>query len=106
MCLIGVRNVFENLPRAKKEVFESIVEKGCVRIERIVSNGDSSEQGFFYDQDEYEFVLLLQGRATLFFEQYGFVELKKGDYLIIEPHKKHRVESTSRDAIWLCVFYR
>ena len=106
MYLIGVRNVFESLPNTKKEVFEKIVEKGCVRIERIVSNGDSSEEGFFYDQDEYEFVLLMQGNATLFFESEGYVELKRGDYLIIEPHKKHRVESTSKDAIWLCVFYR
>ncbi len=106
MYLIGVRNVFESLPNAKKEVFENIVEKGCVRIERIVSNGDSSEEGFFYDQDEYEFVLLMQGNATLFFEGEGYVKLKRGDYLIIEPHKKHRVESTSKDAIWLCVFYR
>ncbi len=106
MCLIGVKNVFENLPKTSKEIVENIVKKGCVRIERIVSNGDSSEEGFFYDQDEYEFVMLVQGRATLFFESDGYVELKRGDYLIIEPHKKHRVESTSKDAIWLCVFYR
>ena len=106
MYLTGVRNVFENLPDTTKEVIESIVEKGCIRIERIVSNGDCSSEEFFYDQNEYEFVLLMQGSATLFFENEGYVKLKRGDYLIIEPHKRHRVESASKDAIWLCVFYR
>jgi len=106
MSSIGVKNVFENLKQSNKEIIETIVKKSNCRIERILSNGDSSPVGFFYDQEEFEFVLLMRGRATLYFENKSPIELQEGDYLIIEPHDKHRVESTSKDAIWLCVFYK
>ncbi len=106
MSSIGVKNVFENLKQSNKEIVETIVKKSNCRIERILSNGDSSPVGFLYDQEEFEFVILMRGRATLYFENKNPIELQEGDYLIIEPHDKHRVESTSKDAIWLCVFYK
>ena len=104
--MIGVKNVFEGIETSDREIVEKLVEKGNVRIERIASFGDRSEDGFYYDQDEYEFVLLLKGRAQLLFEDKGTVDLKAGDWLIIEPHERHRVEYTSKDALWLCVFFR
>ncbi len=104
--MIGVKNVFEGIGTSDREIVEKLVEKGNVRIERIASFGDRSEDGFYYDQDEYEFVLLLKGRAQLLFEDKGKVDLKAGDWLIIEPHERHRVEYTSKDALWLCVFFR
>ena len=106
MSSIGVKNVFENLKQSNKEIVETIVKKSNCRIERILSNGDSSPVGFLYDQEEFEFVILMRGRATLYFENKNPIELQEGDCLIIEPHEKHRVESTSKDAIWLCVFYK
>ncbi len=99
-------NAFENIRLADEEIFETITKSEYVRIERIISNGQKSPEGFFYDQDEYEFVLLLEGEAELFFKEKGRVRLKKGDYLVIEPHELHRVEYTSKPAIWLAVFYR
>ncbi|AEA33788.1 cupin domain-containing protein [Hippea maritima] len=99
-------NVFDNIKVADDEIFETIANSGDVRIERIISNGQTSPKGFFYDQDEYEFVILLKGEAELLFEDSGRIRLKEGDYLIIEPHRRHRVEYTSKPAIWLCVFYR
>jgi len=104
--LIGVRNVFKGIEPSHKETIEQLVNGKNVRIERIASFGDRSKDGFWYNQDEYEFVLLLKGRAQLIFENKSKVDLKEGDWLIIEPHERHRVEYTSKDATWLCVFYR
>ncbi len=104
--MTGVKNVFEGIEPSDREIIEQLVEREGIRIERIASFGDQSEDGFYYDQDEYEFVLLLKGRAKLLFEGRGTVELKTGDWLIIEPHERHRIEYTSKDALWLCVFYR
>ncbi len=106
LCLAGKMNVFENIRLADEEIFETIAKSEYVRIERIISNGQKSCEGFFYDQDEYEFVLLLEGEAELFFKEKGRVKLKKGDYLIIKPHELHRVEYTSKPAVWLAVFYK
>ncbi len=104
--MIGVKNVFEGIESSGKEIIEQLIEGNDIIIERIASFGDRSEEDFYYDQDEYEFVLLLKGRAQLLFEDKGTVDLKAGDWLIIEPHERHRVEYTSMDALWLCVFYR
>ncbi|WP_025209852.1 cupin domain-containing protein [Hippea sp. KM1] len=104
--MAGLMNVFDDIRLADEEIFQTIASSESVRIERIISNGQASPEGFYYDQDEYEFVLLLKGEAVLSFDDSGSVRLKEGDYLIIEPHRKHRVEYTSKPAIWLCVFYR
>ncbi len=106
MSSIGMKNVFEKLETSDREIIETLLENNNIRIERIISNGDKSPEGFWYDQEEYEFVLLIEGEAELNFKEDGIVNLKKGDWLIIEPHKLHRVEKTSNDAIWLCIFYR
>lgn len=79
-----------------------------VRIERIVSTGHPSPEGFWYDQDEHEWVVVLMGRAKLIFEGNSEpVEMGPGDYMNIPAHRKHRVEWTSPDepTVWLAVFY-
>ena len=75
-----------------------------VRIERIVSTGQVSD---WYDQRETEFVLLLDGNATIEYENRKMIALSKGDTLVIQPHEKHRVCYTSSEppCIWLCVFW-
>jgi len=75
-----------------------------VKIERILSYGQSSPVGFWYDQERYEFVVLLKGEASLEFED-GEVKLCEGDYLVIPPHLKHRVSFTSKPAVWLAIFF-
>src|ERR1700709_2170454 len=74
-----------------------------VRIEHIVSHGQASPEGFWYDQPGAEWVVLLQGSATLLIEGEPGVELGAGDYLLIPAHLRHRVERVSQDAIWLAV---
>jgi cupin 2 domain-containing protein len=78
-----------------------------VRIERIVSTGQASPPGFWYDQDESEWLVLLTGGAGLRFEtETEMRELKPGDYLHIPAHARHRVEWThpSEPTVWLAVY--
>lgn len=102
-----VENFFANLPgRLPDEVFTTLLDAPGVRIERIVSHGHASPEGFWYDQDQHEWVMVLQGAARLRFED-GRRELRPGDFVNIPAHRKHRVEWTTPDepTIWLAVFY-
>ncbi|MDK2940758.1 MAG: cupin 2 protein [Acetobacterium sp.] len=91
------------LPSDDEEV-AILAQNDRVRIERIISTGQQSN---WYDQEETEYVILLEGRAQLSFEGNQTITLEKGDTLLIPPHQKHRVAYTSTDppCIWLCVFY-
>ncbi|MEN8717413.1 MAG: cupin domain-containing protein [Sulfurovum sp.] len=105
-------NIFENIKVNKdKEQFNDIINTKDVRIERIVSNGQTSEQDFWYDQNENEFVVVLKGRAILQIKQNNEIKeyvLNEGDYLNIQANIKHRVKYTSLDepTVWLAVFYK
>lgn len=101
-------NLFEGLPSSiPQELVQVIAENRHVRIERIVSQGHVSPEGFWYDQEEHEWVLLLTGAAVIRFED-STVQLAPGDFLSIPAHRKHRVEWTAEDqpTVWLAVFYR
>ena len=102
-------NLFKALPiDLSKEVGEILAQSNSVRIERIVSFGQSSPEGFWYDQDQAEWVIVLQGEAKLLLEgDEKPIHLTTGDHLTIPAHLKHRVEWTMLDAptIWLAVFY-
>jgi cupin 2 domain-containing protein len=102
-------NLFDELSGAA--VAEQIVEllaRPGLRVERIVSGGQASPPGFWYDQPEGEWLVLLQGAATLAFEgERGLCSLKVGDFIDIAPHRRHRVEWThpTIPTIWLAVHY-
>jgi cupin 2 domain-containing protein len=78
-----------------------------ILIEKIISTGQKTPEGQWYDQDRDEWVILLQGQATLAYEDGTIIELLPGDYLHIKAHQKHRVEATSIDppCIWLAVHF-
>lgn len=100
-------NLFADLPpNLPEELFTTILDARNVRIERIVSHGHASPDGFWYDQDQSEWVVLLKGAARLQFEE-ELVTLGPGDFVIIPAHRKHRVEWTTPDelTIWLTVHY-
>ena len=88
-----------------REIIEPLTADNGILIERIVSNGQTSPEGFWYDQDRDEWVVLLQGRAEIGYADGRRVLLGPGDWLLIPAHEKHRVESTSQDppCIWLAV---
>ena len=103
------QNILSHLPeQSNQEVFQDILRTPNIRIERIVSYGQSSPEQGWYDQDEGEWVMLLQGSAVLVFADGSEVSLSAGDYLNIPAHCKHRVALTNAEqaTVWLAVFYR
>lgn len=93
---------------ASGEFFETLVQRPGVRIERIVSYGHCSPDDFWYDQEEAEWVMMVQGEARLRFEQGDrVVELKPGDWVEIAARERHRVEWTTpeEETVWVAVFY-
>ena len=89
-----------------RELTDILFERGTTRIERIVSSGETSD---WYDQDEDEWVLLIEGEATLETVTPSgseIVTLYRGDSLFLPANVKHRVTQTSAKpaCIWLCVF--
>jgi cupin 2 domain-containing protein len=106
-----VKNIFDNIKVDKQnEQFFDLINSKNVRIEKIVSNGQKSEDNFWYDQDENEFVIILQGDAILEIQENNEIKevnLNVGDYLNIPAKQKHRVKYTNEHeiTIWLAVFY-
>jgi cupin 2 domain-containing protein len=104
-------NLFENIPNElQEELFMVLAESEHMKVERIVSDGHASPEGFWYDQQQNEWVLLVSGSAVLSIEKdtgVEQVELTPGDHLLIPPHQRHRVEATSQTekTIWVAVFY-
>jgi cupin 2 domain-containing protein len=102
-------NLFSNLPASRdQEAVEEILRRPGFRIERIVSHGQASPPGLWYDQPESEFVVLLSGAARLRFEdEAADRELKPGDYCDIPAGRRHRVEWTDPEqaTVWLAIFY-
>jgi cupin 2 domain-containing protein len=102
-------NLLRDLPAASAgEIVERLAGGRTARVERIVSHGQANPGGFWYDQDEAEFVVVLAGAARLGFDGGETVALGPGDWLDIAPHRRHRVEWTDPSAptVWLAVFYR
>lgn len=104
-----IKNLFADMPsKAADELVEVLAQSRDVRIERIVSTGHRSPDGFWYDQEEHEWVVVLKGAATLRFEDDANpTQMRPGDFINIPAHRKHRVEATSTDepTVWLALHY-
>ncbi|SDC01661.1 cupin domain-containing protein [Paraburkholderia lycopersici] len=103
-------NLFAGIVReANEERFDALVARGEVLIERIVSTGQASPPGFWYDDAREEWIVLLAGAATLAFENAGEPprRLLPGDYVHIPPHCRHRVAWTDPavPSVWLAVYF-
>jgi cupin 2 domain-containing protein len=102
-----MQNLVAPIPDGSADEFvETLLDSPNLRIERIVSQGHASPPGFWYDQEQNEFVAVLAGAARLQFED-ELVELKAGDSINIPAHRRHRVEWTTSDGptVWLAVYY-
>ncbi len=96
-------------PSPGEEVTTVLLEQAPWRLERIHSCEASSPTGFWYDQRDHEWVLLLQGSAQIAFEGDGQVrQLCRGDSLLIPAHCRHRVVSTdpAPGSVWLALFWQ
>jgi cupin 2 domain-containing protein len=89
----------------REEVFESLVKTPAVLIERIISVGNATPEGEWYDQDRDEWVILLGGNAILAFDDGTAIQLIAGDHILIPAHCRHRVDFTSSQppCTWLAV---
>jgi cupin 2 domain-containing protein len=102
-------NLLRDLPDARAgEVAETLLAAPGLRIERIVSHGQTSPPDFWYDQPQAEWILLVRGAARLrFADEEDEQVLGPGDWLHITAHRRHRVEWTdpSQPTVWLAVFH-
>lgn len=98
----------EALPQGTEEIFQTLLESAQnhrVHLERIVSAGQITPAGQWYDQAWSEWVLLLQGEAELSWDDGSSQRLSAGDSLLIPAHQRHRVDYTSHKppCIWLAL---
>ena len=93
---------------AEPEHVETILVTPAFRLLRITSMGHASPPGFWYDQDEHEWVTLTRGRTELEFDDGERLALSVGDACFIRARRRHRVVSTSGDepTVWLALFFR
>ena len=105
-----VKNIFEGIPsNLPKEIFQELARSDSVKIERILSRGQATPEGEWYDQEQNEWVLVLKGSAGLIFEgSHEILSLKVGDAINIPAHVRHRVAWTDTDetTLWLAIHYR
>lgn len=76
---------------------------GNFRVERIISHGHTTPAGQWYDQEQDEWVMVLQGEAALAYADGSEIRLVAGEHLFLPRHCKHRVSFTSSPCIWLAV---
>jgi cupin 2 domain-containing protein len=101
-------SLMSNLPARPLagEAVESLCEGPGIRIERIVSTGQATPDGEWYDQDSDEWVLVVKGAARLRIEgEAQDRELGEGDFVCLPAHCRHRVAWTQPEppTIWLAI---
>jgi cupin 2 domain-containing protein len=103
-----VPNLFAQIPHVlPDELVSTLLDAHDLRIERIVSCGHASPEGFWYEQGQHEWVVVLRGAARLRIENEPPVEMRPGDFINIPARTRHRVEWTTPDepTLWLAVHY-
>jgi cupin 2 domain-containing protein len=96
-------------PHLAEEEVSVLAEWPGAIVERIVSTGQASPPGFWYDQDWAEWVLVLAGEAGIRIEgEPAPRALRAGDYLELPARVRHRVEWTRADppTVWLAVHWK
>ena len=92
-------------PTAEEKV-DTLYERPGLRIERIVSTGQATPDGEWYDQDSDEWVLVVKGRARVRIDgEAQDRELGEGDFVFLPAHCRHRVAWTQREppTVWLAI---
>ncbi len=106
---MGIKNIFLDLPEVMiEEMSETILDSLDFRLERIISSGQMTLPGEWYNQNTNEWVILLSGSAGLLFEgEREACVMLPGDYVHIPAHRRHRVEWTDPEqkTVWLALHY-
>ena len=104
-----IKNIFWGTSQFTiEEIFETLLKTEDFRLERIISSGQATPFGEWFDQDSNEWVVLLSGSAGLLFEGEKEVStMHPGDYIHIPAHQRHRVEWTDPEqkTVWLTLHY-
>lgn len=107
---VEIKNLFADIPEfLPEEVTEVLLKTETFRLERIVSDGQATPPGEWYDQETHEWVLLLKGSAGLRFAGDPEIRvMRSGDALHIPAHLRHRVEWTESKVktVWMALHYR
>jgi cupin 2 domain-containing protein len=102
-------NLFIGIPDSNaEEIFETLASGKNLKLERIISSGQITPEGEWYDQETNEWVILLSGSAKLLFDGEELeTVLLPGDYIFIPAHKKHRVTWTDKrqKTVWLALHF-
>jgi len=102
-------NIYTDIPEhLTRELVEPLVETAALRLERIISAGQATPTGEWYDQDRHEWVVVLAGSASLRFEDETEPRLLRvGDHVTIAAHRRHRVEWTDpvEKTVWLALHF-
>lgn len=105
-----LQNLFDDLPDTlPDERLDELVRGDGFKLERIISTGQATPEGQWYDQDFNEWVVLLTGSAALRFEdEVDELVMRPGDYIQIPAHRRHRVEWTdeTNPTVWLALHYQ
>lgn len=103
--MVNLFDIAGKLPDS--EIFDLLFRNDKILIQRIISSGQCSPPGFWYEEDKDEWVLLLQGEAVISYQDGQTVNLQVGDYLFLPAKFPHRVDKTSLDppCIWLAIYF-
>ena len=108
--MVATGNLFADIPaKLEQEQITTLMSAPDLRIARIVSRGQSSAPGFWYDQPQAEWVIVLTGSALVMFEgDSAPMRMEPGDHVHIPAHRRHRVEWTdpAQATVWLAVHHR
>ncbi len=100
-------SLFAQIPEiVSEEIFDTLFKNDGLKIERIISQGNSTPRDNWLEQNQDEWVLLVQGAAKLSFKDKAeIIEMKPGEYVLIKANTKHRVEWTDpkQKTVWLAV---
>jgi cupin 2 domain-containing protein len=109
--MVKTGNIDGDLPGRSlpDEIVDSLVERPGLRVERIMSTGQTTPEGQWYDQETDEWVLLVAGAARLRIEGEGTDrKLGEGDWILLPAHCRHRVTWTQAEppTVWLAIHFR
>ncbi len=92
--------------RLEAERFDPLLTAAHVRIERIVSTGQTTPPGEWFDQAWDEWVVVITGAAEILLEDEDVPRsLGPGDYLFLPAHVRHQVIWTMSEqpTVWLAI---
>ena len=93
-------NIFDTITPKDGETFTRLLEHKNIKINRIVSSSDVKPVEYIQEEDEW--LVLLEGEATLLIDNQEKV-LTKGDTLFIPAKTPHSVLKTNEGTVWLTV---